>query len=174
MTIQYAEKMATKVLDMVWDGNFPVDPVAIANQLKKKVPDTDIKAIIAMKGASNSDLNGASGMAELQHHNGKPSEFLCTYNQEEAVVRQRFTQAHELGHVILNHVTQNQPRMRDVSFDNNDSVEREANAFAAELLMPARWLKQMYRESKSATQLAANLGVSVTALRYRLKNLGLM
>lgn len=174
MTIYHAEKIATKVLDLVWDGTFPVDPIAIAAQLKKKVPNTDIKLTIAMQGASNDSLNGASGMAELKLNNGEPSEFVCTYNQDESLVRQRFTQAHELGHVILNHVKEDQPCMRDVCFENSSPNERAANAFAAELLMPAQWLPKMFREQKSPTELAKILGVSVTALHYRLKNLRLI
>lgn len=174
MSIRLAENKASKVLELVWDGKFPVDPVALANNLLKKVPDTNSKVPIEMLAATNTQLNGASGMAQLKLDNDSPECFVCTYNGDEALVRQRFTQAHELGHVILNHVNKSTLQMRDVRFENRNSVEREANAFAAELLMPARWLPQLYRDAKSASELAHTLGVSVTALRYRLKNLGLL
>jgi len=63
-------------------------------------------------------------------------------------------------------------------------MEREANLFAAELLMPARFLRADERIAKldlldeEATgllkEVADEYGVSVQALTYRLANLGLI
>jgi Zn-dependent peptidase ImmA (M78 family) len=107
-------------------------------------------------------------------------------NERHAPVRQRFTIAHELGHLqlhkgrplVVDHVRVN---LRDArSRAAVDIEEIEANAFAAELLMPrALILAAMHRvlDSTPAGQLAADLahgfGVSKEAAEYRLVNLGI-
>ena len=50
--------------------------------------------------------------------------------------RQRFTAAHELGHVLLGHVGRYQLVNREPSPGDNP-IEREANVFASRLLAPA-------------------------------------
>lgn len=64
-------------------------------------------------------------------------------------VRQRFTMAHELGHilipwhlgVIISHTEGSKP-----DYDNfYDECEAEANRFAAELLMPSDWIRELIR-----------------------------
>jgi Zn-dependent peptidase ImmA (M78 family) len=102
--------------------------------------------------------------------------------------RQRFTVAHELGHLVLHkgrplvvdHVRLN---FRDATSSTaTDSEEIQANAFAAELLMPrdrviaaARPALQQATGSDAAVvrDLADGFGVSVEAMDYRLTNLGL-
>lgn len=102
-------------------------------------------------------------------------------------VRQRFTIAHELGHfmlhpgraLILDHVRLN---LRDnVSSLGTDREEREANAFAAELLMPRTEVVAEVRrvldhggtpDSRFVADLAAGFGVSEQAMEFRLVNLG--
>lgn len=50
--------------------------------------------------------------------------------------RQRFTAAHELGHILLGHVGRYQLVSREPSPSDNP-IEREANIFASRLLAPA-------------------------------------
>lgn len=61
--------------------------------------------------------------------------------------RQRFTFAHELGHVLLPWHTGTNLACLTTDFDNEDyavsSAEAEANRFAAELLVPTRWLREI-------------------------------
>src|SRR5687768_16159797 len=70
-------------------------------------------------------------------------------NSAEAPVRQRFTIAHELGHLQLHpgkpviidkllRVNLRETRRTSMS----DRQEREANQFAAALLMPQEWVKE--------------------------------
>ena len=57
--------------------------------------------------------------------------------------RRRFTAAHELGHFVMHRETMGRFRadtdstLREADDDVTDRMEREANRFAAELLMPA-------------------------------------
>jgi Zn-dependent peptidase ImmA (M78 family) len=116
-------------------------------------------------------------------------------NQAQHRHRQRFTIAHELGHFLL-HAGQDlyvdghaesglKMSRRDEAASAGTNVEEiEANAFAAELLMPATFLQADLAEAiprdrldeegldRLLDQLAATYEVSKQALTYRLVNLG--
>jgi Zn-dependent peptidase ImmA (M78 family) len=108
-------------------------------------------------------------------------------NTHHAPVRQNFTTAHELGHLILHeqdqlHVDRAfRVRLRDdVSSQGIDDFEREANFFAATLLMPKEFIKNDLAgeddvdllDDEFLRNLARKYGVSSQALVNRLKNLG--
>ena len=108
-------------------------------------------------------------------------------NTHHAPVRQNFTAAHELGHMLLHdqeklHVDLSfYVRLRDdVSSQGTDDYEREANLFAASLLMPRHFLEQDLQaeqwvnllDDDLLSDLARKYGVSTQALVNRLKNLG--
>lgn len=66
----------------------------------------------------------------------------------------RFVCAHELGHAIL-HPDVNTPFLRKNTLFSIDKIEREANQFAVELLMP----DEIIQEYKSIYRAAAICGV---------------
>lgn len=89
-------------------------------------------------------------------------------DQAESEERKRFTIAHELGHLLLH-----PPGMefRDSSF-GGDQLEREANEFAADILMPLWMLEPIAVKLGSSTkQLAKTFGVSSAAMSVRLAKL---
>jgi Zn-dependent peptidase ImmA (M78 family) len=107
-------------------------------------------------------------------------------NTHHAPGRQNFTTAHELGHLLLHdleklHVDNGfRVRLRDdVSSQGTDEAEREANFFAASLLMPRGFLEEDMENVEDVdlldddflSQLAQKYGVSAQALVNRLKNL---
>jgi Zn-dependent peptidase ImmA (M78 family) len=107
-------------------------------------------------------------------------------NTHHAPVRQNFTTAHELGHLLLHdqeqlHVDRDfRVRLRDdVSSQGTDEYEREANFFAASILMPRGFLEEDLErveyvdllDDNFLCDLARKYGVSVQALVNRLKNL---
>lgn len=108
-------------------------------------------------------------------------------NSNHAETRQRFTIAHEIGHLLLHqserlHVD-NQLRsvvsFRDeISSLGVDDNEIEANQFAAELLMPEDFLLRDVRELKSSEpeaaveELAQKYRVSIQSMAIRLSKLG--
>ncbi|BBH19850.1 hypothetical protein Back11_11950 [Paenibacillus baekrokdamisoli] len=63
--------------------------------------------------------------------------------------KQRFTCAHELGHAML-HPKVNTPFLRQHTLVSVDRIEREANQFAAELLIPDELLLEHTLDSASA------------------------
>lgn len=97
-------------------------------------------------------------------------------------VRQRFTVAHELGHAKL-HANDHYDRefRRDPSSSTaTDPEEMDANAFAAELLMPAAWIEDRWANAVDlldndwVVRTAREFGVSTQSLLYRIENLGLL
>lgn len=70
------------------------------------------------------------------------------YNNRAPLVRQRFTLAHEIGHVALDHVHLGV----DTSQCFKDSREKEANAFASELLIPSSDLKKFVKNKDKTMQ----------------------
>lgn len=109
-------------------------------------------------------------------------------NALNARVRQRFTIAHELGHLVLHpqhefHVDKRYTvRFRnDNSSTGEDPAEVEANQFAAELLMPRDFVDRDWAAlpddldiETAIAQLARRYGVSVQAMTIRLGVLGLV
>lgn len=91
--------------------------------------------------------------------------------------RRRFTLAHEIGHWICHcrraAAAEILCRTADVD-EPSDPREREANVFAAELLMPDEAVRQAHHAGSSAAEIAARLGVSVAAMEWRLYNLSLV
>ncbi|MGV3727759.1 ImmA/IrrE family metallo-endopeptidase [Hydrogenophaga sp.] len=152
---------AKDVLDTHWDGNLPIQPRSLAQAMGVQV-----------FGVPNLDV---SGMIEL--NNGKP---LITFNSSDAPVRQRFTIAHEIGHYALGHLGAGTTKFRDPASHFSSSThkveEREANRFAANLLMPAGALMFAIERHgmNSIDNLAELFGVSQVAMQYRLENLGLI
>lgn len=100
--------------------------------------------------------------------------------------RRRFTIAHEFGHFLLHeghtvHLDENRGALRvnlrnSESARGEDSDEKEANLFAAELLMPATFLREDLRDkdldllgdSHFIEKLAKKYKVSSQALTFRL------
>jgi hypothetical protein len=110
-------------------------------------------------------------------------------NADDILPRRRFSAAHELGHFVLHRETMGRFRadtdamLQEAEGDASDGMEREANRFAVELLMPAELCRaradEMDREHGCrprvvlAHRLAGELLVSGEAMRYRLKSLRL-
>ena len=111
------------------------------------------------------------------------------YNILHSPVRQRFSIAHELGHFVLH---KNKMQLfidkgyAAVVFRNQRSssgeikMEREANAFAAAILMPESLIKEEmasrefdFADESVLNDLAEIFEVSTQAMSYRLANLGL-
>lgn len=116
------------------------------------------------------------------------------YNPLEGDTRKRFTIAHELGHYFLHFLPKSKPKeeifidKKGYSFyrDQNSTSgevmrEKEANAFAAEILMPEEIIKKEIQnivdrkakptEEKLIEELAEKFKVSSVAMTHRLTNL---
>jgi Zn-dependent peptidase ImmA (M78 family) len=137
-----------------------------------------------IESAFDGDVSGAllrsSGVAAIAVNSRQPPN------------RKRFTIAHELAHYLLAHTTEDHVdwqfsilRRDEKSSDASDVREIEANAFAANLLMPKDFLRADLRRytnfrgevelGEAARQtLARKYMVSEIAMTFRLINLGFM
>lgn len=96
--------------------------------------------------------------------NGRPYVLLCTTKTPQ---RGRFDAAHELGHLVLH---------REVS-GTGPELEREADEFASEFLMPEADVRAQVRMNPPLDQILKKKhrwGVAAVALAYRLHDLGLL
>jgi IrrE N-terminal-like domain len=114
-----------------------------------------------------------------------PTERLIRINAAEGprneapLHRFRFTIAHELGHWICHALEGADPavsycRPIDLTEAADRSLEREANVFAAELLMPETAVRAGWEELGSADALASRFDVSPSAMSWRLFSFGLL
>jgi Zn-dependent peptidase ImmA (M78 family) len=92
--------------------------------------------------------------------------------------RHRFTIAHELGHWICHARESADPqptycRSRDMAQDADRTLEREANVFGAELLMPEEAVREAWTAFPGTLELAEHFGVSALAAHWRLYSFGL-
>lgn len=101
-------------------------------------------------------------------------------NSIHAPTRQRFTIAHELGHLYLHdmvdvHVDESfRVAFREqLSEEGTDPQEIEANQFAAELLMPADFLKRDARQWAVDMDMDMDEVLQKLARRYRVSTLAM-
>ena len=116
-----------------------------------------------------------------------PAERLIVLNAAERAAgrndvplrRSRFTVAHELGHWICHahERAEAEPvycRQADLARDADRALEREANVFAAELLMPEHVVRQAWAKAPDVDGCATRFDVSPTAMQWRLYSFGLV
>lgn len=85
------------------------------------------------------ELNSASGYSQIDSEGFS----MIIYNSKEPRLRQRFSVAHELAHIILEHITID----GDTKQHSHNSQEKEANLFAGELLVPSFDLRKFMKDS---------------------------
>lgn len=99
-------------------------------------------------------------------------------NKSDSIQRQAYTIAHELGHYFLEHKPSEYSVLlrQAVYAAKKDDAEKEADAFAAELLMPKEMIETAKKEYKLSDNdeliLSQLFGVSQQAMQNRLRNLG--
>jgi Zn-dependent peptidase ImmA (M78 family) len=96
-------------------------------------------------------------------------------NEDEPQVRQRFTMAHELKHVLDAAHTPAVLYPTVGEMDTDERAERVCDFFAASLLMPRKWVKRAFSKERvqQLPTLARRFHVSQVAMRRRLYALGL-
>jgi Zn-dependent peptidase ImmA (M78 family) len=157
----------------------------LATHKVKKAP-VPVEKIVKAQGARIFYQSLEDDMSGFLFRDG--SQVVIGVNTHHAPVRQKFTTAHELGHLMLHdqeqlHVDHNfrVVRLRDgTSSEGIDEDEREANLFAATLLMPKAFLDKDLAgydffdllDDRILVDVARKYGVSTQALVNRLKNLG--
>lgn len=169
-TISQIDAKAEKILQQTKTLRVPVDVELVAHRLNLQIEPASLGESV-------------SGLLVVEKGQG-----VIGYNATQASVRQRFTIAHEIGHFVL-HISDNPSALfidtqyivyhRDArSSTGEDQREREANRFAAALLMPATSLyTEVQRQTfdfgndEMLTALASKFQVSTQAMSIRLSAL---
>ncbi len=168
MRIAEIEQTADSLLQHVEIQRIPIPIEDVADALKIKIgraPSKDFSGLLLRK-------DGAA---------------LIGINSDEHPRRQRFTIAHELGHFFLHQSNEAfVDYRRDGKKHPRTQKEREADAFAASLLMPRQTLRKDFSKiaadsffdeeqlQSTVTFLADKYEVSEEAMRIRLMTLGML
>ncbi len=173
MNTSKAQREATRLLESLKVRSAPVDVNGIA-------------AAVGLKIIYENFTDDISGLLITRDSKG-----VIGVHSKHALVRQRFTIAHEIGHFVLRHHSESGDHVHvdegwkttarnERSAKGIDPHEIEANRFAAALLMPEDLLRTKVNEfrHKSLSEgdvfaLAQCFKVSEQAMTLRLRNLGL-
>jgi Zn-dependent peptidase ImmA (M78 family) len=138
----------------------PVDVVGIATNLGIKVWEASLAPTI-------------SGVLKQDAEHGGHSGFVILVNKTEAYARKRFTVAHELAHYFLHRDRLGVGGLQDDTFYRSGlptEDEYQANALAADILMPYSLIEKLKIEGINSIEgLANKLDVSVAAMKVRLQ-----
>lgn len=147
----------------------------------------DVKDIAAALGVEVQETPAEDDLSGFLYRDRKCKSAIIGVNADHHPNRRNFTAAHELGHYLLHdfddvHVDRDFKvwLRNDASSQGTDVEEKEANLFAAELLMPAQFLAEDVEEIGTIDlldevvlqELAIKYGVSTQAMMFRLAYLG--
>ncbi|WCL51257.1 ImmA/IrrE family metallo-endopeptidase [Leptospira sp. GIMC2001] len=159
-----------------------------ADSLSLPIDLSKITEFLKIKLAEEVLPNEISGVLDTRDYN-KP---IILVNKNQSENRQRFSIAHEIGHFVLHHLDGKVHMDKKVFFrqdiPNKEDAkkEREANLFAAELLMPSdillnkfvnhdsRVILEYWDNDDFLNQLAVEFKVSLPAMVIRLQELKLI
>lgn len=138
----------------------PVDLEGMARDLGVNVVTTSLPDTIAGK---------------LERDRSAPAGFRAVINARDSHRRRRFTLAHEIAHYILHRDLIEDSLVDSALYRSSlsDEFERQADRYAATLILPATAVKEAYRKDKALVRLAQMFDVSDAALRIRLRELNL-
>lgn len=167
--------------------NIEDQTVSILRELNIITPPVPIEKVVSSNGVQikpydfGDDVSGALFVDQ--------GISVIGYNPFEPPVRQRFTIAHEFGHLVL-HQKQTKSKLfvdKKILYRNKDSStgemkqEREANTFAAAILMPAFMIYEevkrrglQFIDEQSIKELSDTFKVSQQAMTIRLTNLDML
>jgi Zn-dependent peptidase ImmA (M78 family) len=156
----FARNMANKVLKDYKLSEAPTDLTMIFRGLHLKY--------IELNDAD--EIDGA-----ILEIDGKPA--IAVLNKARPLQRQRFTLAHELGHIFLEHIKRDiydPEEIRESDAQSSGKTkppkEIEADVFAAELLVPYEQLKKYSADMSNVDKLAGIFQVSKQAVTLAIMN----
>lgn len=152
-------------------------------------PAVPVKEIAEENGVLVQEAKAEDDLSGFIYVDNESDETVIGVNRNHGEQRKRFTIAHELGHMFLHdfddlHVDRGfGVKLRNrISSKGTDLEEKEANLFAAELLMPKDFIEDVFDENgidmvdleneAVITMLAKKFNVSVQAMTFRLMYLG--
>ncbi len=149
-------------------------PIEVIRDFTQAIP-VDVRALAKKLGirVSDEDLGpDISGKIERDRENG----FSISVNARHSETRRRFTLAHEIAHYVLHRNKIGDGIIDDGLYRSSrgDAIERQANNYAASILMPAPLVGEKWRGGmKTAGDLAREFNVSTAVAGIRIRELRL-
>ena len=160
-----ANERAYEVLFLNQNISIPINPIDIKlDNIKIKI--FSLQEWSKMNNVSIKALT-CNGKCEdgytLFYKKGNKHYAFIFFNKDDGIDRQRFTIAHEIGHIALGH--------KDL---NNIANEKEADTFASQLLLPHCILEELVRCGKKVSEeyLQKTFGLSKQAANISLQKVG--
>lgn len=155
-SFRLAELQAIKLLAALGVAAPPVP-----EQMLARLPQVEIMRIAPLPVSVSGGAKWVKGL------------WLIVVNAAEPPVRQRFSLAHEIKHVLDGkHASKLYPAIGTMS--SHERTEQVCDVFAANLLMPKTWVRKAYANGpQDLRSLAKAFGVSMSAMNIRLQTLGL-
>lgn len=144
-----------------YQKSLPVDLIGLARDLGIRVEWEALGDKISGQIIRNPRKGGSSG-------------FLIVVNSEDHPNRKRFTLAHEIAHFILHRDLIEEGVVDNTMYRSAELSsyhEVQANRLAADILMPIKIVRREWLADSDPVHLARRFGVSVEAIKIRLKNL---
>lgn len=139
-------------------------PVRISDGIKQ------MEIVLAPYSKSESFLTGIGLAALLRETDGLSirlqGKYYIFYRGDMTPGRQRFTVAHELGHIVLGHLDEQTHTTRNREPQKDDApIEQMANVFASRLLAPACVIHDL--NASTPERISELCDISLTAARFR-------
>ncbi len=148
---------AAKSVIREFQKSAPVNVVSLAEKLGLSVWEEEMSDDISGKIIKDPVNGGSAGYSVI-------------VNEKHALVRQRFTVAHEIGHFLLHRQEIGDGLTDDALYRSGLSTlqEVQANKMAAEILMPFRLIEETMQSGvRTLGELAAKFQVSKQAMGIR-------
>lgn len=156
-----ARDAAWKILIDCHVDSLPVDIRAICRHLGCKLYSYDAGRKIIHAFRLDAQTEKTDGFTVL--YRGVPYIF---YSGNTSEARQRFTIAHEIGHIVLGHIEDGKYTVINREPSPGDSAdETQANQFAARILAPACVLNAL--DAVDAEQISSLCAISHQAAQFR-------
>lgn len=146
-----AKKLAQKVIKETGISSAPVSLQKVIEHLKKSLNLEVMKVTLTEK---------ISGLLVVCEDVEKES-MTIGFNADKPWCHRRFTIAHEIGHIMMNHTCSGNTN------DKSDN-ETEANNFAAELLIPTKFIKEDFKKIPNIPELCKLYRVSGESMAIKL------
>lgn len=167
--IEKVSDITKKIIQDLKSQEFPIPIVKIMKELNFLVGTQELE----------DNLSGYIVIDNVVEKKFGKDRLICV-NSKDSLGHQRFTIAHELAHFIFDY----KPTENNLEYyntyktdDEDDEIERRANKFAANLLMPEDEFKRKYNELKNDDEkyikLVEYFEVSRRAIDRRIVELGL-
>lgn len=143
-----AAKLAYNTLLKYSNGMLPVNVKQIVKSFKN-IKLISFKKYMRAMGYSYEELIDKFGSERgFTIFDSKEDKYLIVYNKEDDECTQRWTIAHELGHILMGHLKREDYNL--IHYNNGEHpMEKEANTFAKHLLAPFPLISRIKVENKN-------------------------